>query len=189
MTDDAKPLIFRVLQGGSGEPSPGREIELKVVTRREQPQVQLGFPFVRASNKLLISVGYDGLTQAKLEKLLADYLPSSIVDIRVSPSFNNYALTRASVANALKSFRVKYFHLGDLANRFVGDSLDVRWSLERYAAALIENLSGLARLHELIEQGPTILLSRPADHLRSERAILVDELKRRWPSFDVVVHS
>ena len=189
MTDDTKTFTFRVLQGGSAESSPSRTMEVKVVPKREQPQVQLGFPFVRASNKLLISVGYDCLTQARLEKLLADYLPTSIVDIRVSPSFNSYTLTREAVSNALKSFRVKYFHLGDLANRFVGDSLDVRWSLEKYATALMENLSGLTRVHELIEQGPTILLSRQADHSGSERALLVDELKRRWPSFDVVVHS
>lgn len=45
------------------------------------------------------------------------------------------------------------------------------------------------KMSGLIEQDPEILLSRPADHSGSERAILVDELKRRWPSFDVVVHS
>lgn len=181
--------MFRLLQGGSVESSRSREPELKVIPKRESPQVQLGFPFVRARKNLLISVGYDCLTQAILEKLLADYLPSAIVDIRVSPSFNNYTLARESVANTLRSFHVKYFHLADLANHFVGDSLDLRWSLERYAAALIEKSSGLARLHELIEQGPTILLSRSPDHLCSDRAILVDELKRRWSSFDVVVHS
>jgi hypothetical protein len=33
-----------------------------------------------------------------------------------------------------------------------------------------------------------VLLSRPSEHLRSERSVLVDELKRRWSSFEVVVH-
>lgn len=187
MSDDSKPLTFQLLQGGSATTSPSRDVELKMVPRREPPQVQLGLPFVRASNKMLISVGYDGLTQVALKNLLSEYIPSSIVDIRVSPSFNNHALTRASVSQALKSFRVKYFHFPELANRFVGDSLDVRWSLEKYATALTDN-SNLARIHELIEQGPMLLLSRPFDHLRSERSVLVDELKRRWPSFEVVVH-
>lgn len=188
MTDDSKPLAFRLLQGGSVSSSPKRDNELKVVPQRNPTQIQLGFPFVRASDKLLISVGYDGLTQTMLEKLLAEYMPFCILDIRVSPSFNNHALTRESVAEALRSFRVKYFHLSELANRFVGDSLDVRWSLEKYAAALVYNNAGLARVHQLVEQGPTILLSRPSDHLGSERAILIDELKRRWPSFEVIVH-
>jgi hypothetical protein len=119
MSDDTKPLTFQLLQGGSVAPSSSRDIELKVVPRRELPQVQLGFPFVRVSNKMLISVGYDGLTQAVLEKLLAEYMPSSIVGIRVSPSFNNYSLIRESVSRALKTFRVKYFHFPEFANRFV----------------------------------------------------------------------
>jgi len=189
MSDDTKRLAFRLLQGGQVQSSPIREIELKVIPRRDRAQVQLGFPFVRASSKLLVSVGYDSLTQRLLERLLAEYLPSSIVDIRVSPSFNNHTITRQSVGNALKLFQVKYFHLPELSNRFVGDSLDPRWSLEKYTTALADNLPGLVRVHELIEQGPIILLSRPADHLASERSVLVDELKRHWPSFDVVVHS
>ena len=188
MTDDSKTLTFRLLQGGSVSSFPNRDTELKVVPQREPIQVQLGFQFVRTSNKMLISVGYDSLTQMMLEKLLEKYMPSSILDIRVSPSFNSHMLTRESVAQALKSFRVKYFHVPELANRFVGDSLDVRWSLERYAAALAEKNAELTRAYQLIERGPTILLSRPSDPLGSERAILIDELKRRWPSFEVVVH-
>ncbi len=188
MTNDSKPLTFRLLQGGSASSFPSRDLELNVVPQREPTQVQLGFQFVRASNKMVISVGYDNLTQTMLEKLLAEYMPSSILDIRVSPSFNNHMLTRESVAQALKSSRVKYFHLPELANRFVGDSLDVRWSLERYATALTDKNADLARAYQLIERGPAILLSRPSDHLGSERAILIDELKRRWPSFEVVVH-
>lgn len=187
MSDDSKPLTFHLLQGGLTATPPSRKIDLKVLPQREVPQVQLGFPFVRSSNKMLISLGYDGLTQLALERLLSGYMPSSIVDIRVSPSFNNHALTRDSVSQALRSFHVKYFHCPELANRFVGDSLDIRWSLEKYATALADN-SNLARIHELVEQGPMVLLSRPSEHVRSERSILVDELRRRWPSFEVVVH-
>ena len=168
--------------------SPSREVELKVMPRRETPQVQLGFPFVRASNKLVVSVGYDGLTQHTLERLLSEYMPSSLVDIRVSPSFNNYAITRESVSNALKSFQVKYFHLRELANQYVGDSLDYRWALEKYAASLATN-EHLTTLHDLIENGPILLLGRTSVHERSERSVLVDELQRRWRSFDLLVHA
>jgi hypothetical protein len=189
VTDDVKPLLFRLLQGGSALSSSKREVELQVVPHRAPAQVQLGFPFVHASNRLLVSVGYDGLTQHFLHELLRRYMPSSIVDIRVSPSFNSHLLTRQAVSESLQAFHVKYFHFLELANRFVGDSLDLRWSLERYGASLTRHSSSLVRVHELIEQGPVILLSRPSDHLRSERAVLVDELKRRWPTFEVVVHS
>jgi hypothetical protein len=189
MTSDSKHPGFRLLQGGSVSSLSSRDLELKVVPRRETAQVQLGLPFVRASSQMLISVGYDGLTQMMLEKLFAEYLPSSVLDIRVSPSFNNHLLARESVAQALESFRVKYFHLPGLANWFVGDSLDFRWSLEKYAAALVDQEADLARAHQLIERGPVILLSRPFEHLGSERAVLIDELKRRCPSFEVVVLS
>lgn len=187
MSDEPKRLAFQLLQGGSESSAPSRDVALKVLPRREVPPVQLGFPFVRASSNLLVSVGYDGLTLAALEKLLAEYMPTSLVDIRISPSFNNHVLARDSVAKALKAYRVKYFHLPELANRFVGDSLDVRWSLEKYAASLIDHPQ-LAVVHELVEQGPVLLLSSTPKHEASERAILIDELKRRWPSFEVVVH-
>lgn len=187
MNDEPKRSAFQLLQGGA-EPAPlSREVELKVLPRRETPPVQLGFPFVRASNKLLVSVGYDGLTQSGLERMLSEYMPTSLVDIRVSPSFNNHVLTREAVSRALKAARIKYFHLQELANRFVGDSLDVRWSLERYAASLIDHPQ-LAAVHELIERGPVLLLSQPFEHASSERPILIDELKRCWPSFEVIVH-
>jgi uncharacterized protein (DUF488 family) len=187
MNDEPKRLAFQLLQGGSEPSAPSRNVELAVLPRRDIPPVQLGFPFVRVSNKLLVSVGYDGLTQAALEKLLSEYMPTSLVDIRISPSFNNHVLARDAVAKALKAYRVKYYHLPELANRFVGDSLDARWSLEKYAASLIGH-SQLAVIHELIEQGPLLLLGRTSQYVASERAILIDELKRRWPSFEVIVH-
>lgn len=186
MSDDLKRVSFQLLQGGSTASAP-RKAELTVVPRREPPPTQLGFPFIRTTDQLVISVGYEGLTQAMLDKLLSTYMPSSVVDIRVSPSFNNHALSRDTVAKALKAFRVKYFHLHELANRFVGDSLDFRWSLERYAASLVEN-SHVAELHELVEQGPVVLLGSTQEHAGSERAVLIDELKRRWPSFQLVLH-
>jgi uncharacterized protein (DUF488 family) len=186
MSDDTKKSFFRLLDGG-GAKTPANDVELKVLTRRDSPPVQLGFPFIRASDKVLVSVGYDGLTLAHFEQLLTQYLPSSIIDIRVSPSFNNHSLTRDSVSEALRAFRVKYFHFADLANRFVGDSLDVRWSLEKYATALATKNS-LAQVQELIEHGPVLLMSRPCEHQKSERSILINELKRRSASFEVVIH-
>lgn len=187
MSDESRRPIFRLLPGGSDTASPSREVELKVLPRRAPPRVQLGFPFVRSSNKALISVGYNGLTQQILERLLAEHMPTSFVDIRISPSFNNHVLKRDAVSQALKSSGVRYFHFPELANRFVGDALGFRWSLEKYAASLEDN-AHLVRIHELIEQGPIVLLSGPSDHASSERAILVEELKRRWPAFEVVVY-
>lgn len=186
MSYDTKKSVFQLLDGG-GAKTPTNDVEFKVLTRSDPPPVQLGFPFIRASDKVLVSVGYDGLTLAQFKQLLAQYLPSSIVDIRVSPSFNSQSLTRNVVSEALREFRVKYFHFADLANRFVGDSLDMRWSLEKYAASLATK-SSLAHVQELIEHGPVLLLSRPYEHLKSERFVLIDELKRRSPSFEVVIH-
>ena len=167
---------------------PRRDLELNLVPPRETPAVQLGFPFVRVSNKMLVSMGYDGLSQKTLESLLSSYMPSTLVDIRVSPSFNNHELSRGSVARALKAFQVKYIHFPELANRFVGDSLDFRWSLQRYAESL-EVTPRLLELRGLIDQGPILLLSSRPAHEHSERAILVDVLQRRWPAFDIIIHD
>jgi len=57
----------------------------------------------------------------------------------------------------------------------------------RYASSLFDHPQ-LTTVHELIEQGPVLLLSQPFEHAFSERAILIDELKRQWPSFELAVH-
>ena len=186
MSDDPKPPAFRVLQGGASTTPVRSDADLKIVPRRDPPPQQLGFPFVRSSDRMLISVGYDGLTQPLLDRLLSVCMPSSFVDIRLSPSFNNQLLNRGAVAAAFKSYRVRYFHLPELANSFVGESLDVRWALDRYAAALAGN-SHVSELQTLIEEGPVVLLSRTQDHAASERAVLVDELKRRSSAFQLVL--
>ncbi len=188
MSGDLKHSPFYLIPGGSTVTGPARAPRLEVVPHREVPAVQLGFPFVRVSHKMLVSFGYEGLSQRRLETLLSDYMPAMFADIRVSPSFNSHELSRASVSKALKAFQVKYIHLPELANRFVGDSLDFRLSLERYASSLANN-PHLSELRAMIEQGPVLLLSSASAHEHSERSVLVDELQRRWPDFDVVVHT
>ena len=177
MSDESKPT-FRVLQGGSivtGERRDPRGPELKLVRLRDVPAVQLGFPI---ANNTLVSVGYEGLAQEALEALLASYLPSVFVDIRVSPSFNSHRISRARVARALKARNVRYLHFSGLANRFVGDSLDFRQSLGRYAE-WIRQSTQLSELRSLIDRGPVLLLSGLSAHESSERSVLVDELQRR----------
>lgn len=188
MSDESKPP-FRVLQGGSpvtGTRRDPRGPELKLVRSRDVPAVQLGFPFLGIAHNTLVSVGYEGLAQEALEALLTNYLPSAFVDIRVSPSFNSHRISRERVARALKARNVRYLHFSGLANRFVGDSLDFRQSLERYAA-WIRQSTQLFELRSLIDRGPVLLLSGLSAHEPSERSVLVDELQRRWPSFEVVV--
>lgn len=187
MSDELKRSVFQVIQGGSTptNASSSSEADLQIVPRRARAAQQLGFPFVRAT-RMLISVGYDGLTHELLDRLLSAYMPTTFVDIRVSPSFNNQTLNREAVAHVFRSYQVDYFHLPELANIFIGESLDFRWSLEKYAASLADN-SHLAELQGLIEQGPVVLLSRTHDHCSSERAVLVDELNRRWPAFQLVL--
>ena len=188
MSDESKPP-FRLLQGGAlvtEAPRDQRSPGLKLVRVRDVPAVQLGFPFVRIASNTVVSVGYEGLTQEALEALLSGYLPSALVDIRVSPSFNSYRLSRERVARALKEHHVRYLRFHGLANRFVGDSLDFRETLERYAE-WIRQRSQLFELRSLIDRGPVLLLSGLSSHELSDRSVLVDELQRRWPSFEVVV--
>jgi hypothetical protein len=154
-------------------------------SRQTHQQLALPLPAIRPAT--LVSISIDRVDPAGLETILRTYAPRLAIDIRLSPSFSTWGLTRRIFTSLLEDFGVGYRHWQELCNRFVGDFLDYRLTLDRYAQYLDE-LAELAELAELIvSSGPVLLLGRMPEHDMSERGVLVDALARIRQDFDLII--
>jgi len=188
MTDERKMLHLRVLDGDGGERDVASVVRpsLHVVEPREAPAVQLGFSFAYLNPETILSLGYDGLGPERLREILCTYTPRYFIDLRVSASFNTGRLSRQLVGGLFREFRVQYFHMTELSNRFVGSSLDYSRTLEMYARSIVQ-APQLSHLSEMVANGPVVLLSGVRKHEPSERMVLVHELRRKHRRMDVVI--
>ncbi len=136
---------------------------------------------------MLLSISIARTDPAGLETVLRNYAPRLAIDIRLSPSFSTWGLTRRIFSSLLEECGVSYRHWPALCNRFVGDFLDYRLTLDRYARYL-NDCAEVAELAELIvSSGPVLLLGRMPEHDMSERGFLVDALRRIRQDFDLVI--
>jgi hypothetical protein len=167
---------------GNGTGSPARSPCLTVLDEQvPRAPYQLALPLVTPVRACVISVGLDDLSPAELERILRAYTPRVAVDVRLSPSFSTWGLTRRIFNDLLAAWRVEYQYWASLSNRFVGHYLDYRMTLDRYARYLEEH-ADLPRLHETIrDAGPVLLLGRLPGHEQSERGVLANALANLGP--------
>ena len=143
---------------------------------------QLSLPLVPPqATATVISVGLDDVSVEGLEHILRTYTPRLAIDVRLSPSFSSWGLTRRAFNALLEAWRIEYQYWESLCNRFVGDFLDYRLTLDRYATYL-KDRAELHHLYELVHSsGPVLLLGRMPEHALSERGVLADALAMLGP--------
>lgn len=178
---------LRVVSGGGARTCKQAPELLVVEAPRVRSAQQLALPFMRHGPATLISLGTEDLDDTRLVAILMKYTPRIAVDVRLSPSFASWGLTRSLFNTILAERNIEYRCWPELANRFVGDFLDYRLTLDRYAHYL-EGHEQVRRLHELIHaRGPVLLMGRLPSHQMSERGVLADALAAHGASFDLVI--
>ena len=176
---------FGVIRGGGEDRRPRQRASLRVVEPMYITPTQLQLPLFMPRPSTVISVGYEGLTLSALEEIFRLYRPRVVVDMRLAPSFYKVSLPRREVAALFERCHVQYRHIPDLANRFLGTSLDRRETLRRFADAIADSPQ-LHELRDLVEHGPVVLLGLRPEHLDSERDVLVNALQDLRPGFGLV---
>jgi hypothetical protein len=188
MSDDS-PRHLYILSGGAGDCVPSRPAPRLVVLdapMQSTPQ-QLALCFVAPRPAALISLGTEELSVDRLTQVVRQYRPRLAVDVRLSPSFATWGLTRPIFNSILAEHNIEYRRWPELANHFVGDFLDYRLTLESYARYLA-GCDAVRQLHDLISgSGPLLLLGRLPEHHESERGVLVDAMARIAPNFDLII--
>lgn len=175
-----------VIRGGGQESRASRPASLRIVEPAAHiTPTQLQLPLFIPRPNTVISVGYESLTLSALAEIFRCYGPRVLVDMRFAPSFYKVSLPRRRVAELFDRCHVEYRHVPNLANRFVGTSLDYHETLRRFAEA-VANSPHLHEVRDLVDNGPLVLLGLRPKHIDSERDVLVNALQDLQPGFELV---
>lgn len=150
---------------------------------------QLSLPLVASRPERVISLSLGDCEPGALEAIIVAEAPRVAIDVRFSPGFSTWGLTRPVFNQMMARYGVAYRCYPSLANRFVGQHLDYSRTLVSYAAYL-EQPDAAAELDALvadIASGPVLLIGSIPAHQGSERRVLLDLLAARGHRFELVL--
>lgn len=150
--------------------------------------VQLTIPALAQKPETLVSASLDGLSAGNLDRLLCATHARCVIDVRASPSFQQWRSASADFFRVLAIHHVSYQHIPELSNPFIAESWADTGSLDKYRAYLRRTAKPfVARLRAQLKKGPLVVISRSRRHNGSERECVVDELADIDGDFDLAI--
>jgi len=180
--DDLKVPNLSILLG-EGRPAHKAKPFLTVVPYHRAPPQQLDLFDATLASRKIVSVGIDGLDLECFAHIVASEKIRRVIDMRLSPSFLGRGFSPENVRSLLQRADVAYEHVPALANRYIGDSWDDTFVLQKYATYIRAQHGALQQLNDRIANGPILLLGRTPAHAFSSRAVLVNALLEVGSSF------
>lgn len=165
-----------------------RAVLASVPPPKPTPPQQLSLQGVPARPDTLISLGLRDLDFATFASSLREHGVRIVLDLRVSSSFRGSGFSVNRVFGLFEANHIHYRRLPKLVDRRDEVPLNAHVRLRRYAAFLEEQKNVLLELRTLVRAGPALLLGWETDHSSSDRAILVEVLRRTTADpFELVV--
>lgn len=188
MSTSLKRSFLTVIRGGSD--GDGRQTGQLAVLQPPSPSVpcQLALMRTHVRRSTVISLGIDGLDYRGFCQILQEYNVQRIADIRLLAAFRGRGFNVDAVFEMFRQQDIKYERMPDLANHFIGESLNEQVVFDMFRAYLQGAQGALRHLRLEVEDGPLVLLGREAEHRGSERDVVVQLLSKVGPGFDLLVN-
>lgn len=184
MSSHDQPPGLRAIEGGARRRSAptGRLMLVNEHSLASLPLAYPDLPRLGDSSCALIYTTSSALERLGIERCLQTLGVRRVIDLRVTPSFGDFALNPQQFVQRLTEAGVHYLHLRALANPHVSGS----WHAENYRQSLLrhyrEHARALALLRHSLEDGPVIVLV--AERSAMEFELLVKALERVEPGFE-----
>jgi len=148
-------------------------------------------PSTLRSDKLIVSVGYEGRDVSELLSCLADHGVSVLVDVRLNAISRKPGLSKRALGAAAAEAGIEYVHL-----RALGNPRDNREDFRsgstagrrRFLAELgtADGRIALKEVVDLVSARVIALLCFEADHNSCHRSCVADEVGAQLPQLEII---
>lgn len=179
MSSTIQRPILSVVTGEAQLTSEGRPrgALASVPSPKPSPPQQLGLQGVPAHPDTLISVGLHGMDFMTFASVVHRHAVRTVLDFRVSSSFRGSGFSIDAVFRLFEMQGIRYRRLPGLVDRRDGAFVNDHVRQRQYAMFLEKQKDVLKDIRELVRNGPAALVGWEANHVNSDRAILVDVLQ------------
>lgn len=134
----------------------------------------------------IISVGYQQRSVSEVIAILTKYKVDKLIDVRELPLSRKKGFSKKGLSKRLSKSGIEYRHVREAGNPYRKVKQNIAKCLSLYTRYLARNLDVLGLIEEELNSKPIAVLCFERDHEKCHRSVLLDFIKQRNRSIQVI---